>query len=142
METLAAVGLAGSIIQFVDFASRLVRHSTEIARSGNGTLVEYADIERASNDLVLLNARLHDKDGAVGAEVDEDLCKICESCDRIAKDLLSSLNKVKGKGTKHRWQSISVALRSSLAKSEIKDLEQRLSQLRHQLNLRLTVNLR
>lgn len=103
METLAAVGLAGNIVQFVEFANWLVRHSTELSRSNDGILVEYADIERATDYLVRLNSKLQGRDGAAGAEIDEDLCRICESCDKVAKDLLYSLNKVKGNRKKHQW---------------------------------------
>ena len=139
MEILAAIGLAGNIVQFVDFSGKLVTKTAEIYRSGTGALVENIDIETATNDLVLLSTKLHDSANSTG---DTALGELCLSCDTVAKELLSALDKVKVKGKKQKWKSFRKALRSVWSKEDIAALEQRLARFRDELNFRVGVNLR
>src|SRR6266566_2274950 len=60
MDILVAIGLAGNIIQFVDFGGKLISKTAEIYKSSTGALVENVDIETATNNLVLLSTTLQD----------------------------------------------------------------------------------
>ncbi|KAF9890136.1 hypothetical protein FE257_006297 [Aspergillus nanangensis] len=141
MEALAAIGLVGNILQFVDFSSKLVKDSRQLYQSQDGYLVEYADIEKVTADLKVLNAKVQDQNKPGGATGDDGLRDICRSCDQIADELLSSLNKIKVKDKRNKWQSIQVALRACLSKNEIKTLEDRLARFKQELNLRISVGL-
>ncbi len=139
MESLAAVGLAANIIQFVDFSGKLILKTAEIYKSGSGALVENVDIETATKDLTGLSAKLHDSINPAGDTV---LRELCQSCDTVAKELLSALDRVKLHGKQQKWKSFRKALRSVWSKEDIMSLEQRLARFRDELNLHVTVDLR
>jgi hypothetical protein len=138
MDPITAVSLAGTVIQFVDFTSKLVSKSTELYRSGRGVLAENADIETTTADLTKLNGRLK-QTTAVG---DSDLQALCQACGDVAEQLLAALAKVKVNGKGQKWQSLRKALRSIWSKEEIGQLEQRLASFRGELHLRITIGMR
>ncbi|XTI87333.1 putative WD-repeat protein [Cenococcum geophilum] len=138
MEIVAAIGLAGNIIQFVDFCGGLISKTAEIYKSGAGALVENVDIETATDDLALLSTTLQDSTNSAD---DTALRELCQSCNIVAKKLLSALNKVKVRGKQQKWKSFRKALRSVWSKEDIASLEQRLARLRDELNLRVVVDL-
>jgi hypothetical protein len=139
MEALAAIGLAGNIVQFVDFSGRLISESIELYHSYDGALAENVDIETATKHLVVLIKRL--KDDAIIAG-DGALQNLSHLCRNAAIDLLVALDKVKVKNRQQRWSSIRKALRSVWSKEEIRELEQRLVKFKEELNLHVVVQLR
>jgi hypothetical protein len=139
MEVLAAVGLAGNIIQFVDFSGKLVSKTAEIYKSGAGALIENVDIETATNDLILLSTKLHDSADSAG---DTALRKLCQSCGDVAQQSLGALNKAKANGKHQKWKSFRKALQSVWNKEDIAALEQRLVRYRGELNFRIILDLR
>src|SRR5688500_17275670 len=104
MEIRALVGLAGSIFQFLDFSQRLISNTAEIYHPGDGALDENIDIETATVHLTFLNKKLADSPDIVN---DATLLKLCQSCDSVATELISSLNKLKvnGNGKRQKWES-------------------------------------
>jgi hypothetical protein len=139
MDPLSTIGLVGNIVQFVDFGSKLISKSVELYRSTEGALDENLDTETATNHLKDLNEKL--KNGAKSTG-DTTLKDLCEACDKVARELLEALDKVKVKGKHEKWKSIRKALRSVCSKEHIEELEQRLARLRAELNLHLVVDLR
>ncbi|KAI9771952.1 MAG: hypothetical protein M1839_002585 [Geoglossum umbratile] len=139
MEVLAAISLAGNIIQFVDFSGKLISKTAEIRKSGTGALAENINIETATNDLALLSTKLHDSANSAG---DTALQELCQSCNTIATELLTVLDSVKVHGGQNKWKSFRKALRSVWSKEDIALLEQRLARFRDELNLRVAIDLR
>jgi len=139
MEVLAAVGLVGNIVQFIDFSGKLLAKSAELYRSGECALAENIDFETATNDLVLLSKKLKDGATVTGDKAFESLCL---SCNTVADELLAALNKLKVKGKHQKWESMRKAIGSIRSKEDIEQLERRLSILREEINLRIVVNLR
>ncbi|KAI9760768.1 MAG: hypothetical protein M1840_002214 [Geoglossum simile] len=139
MEVLAAIGLAGNIIQFVDFSGKLISKMAEIHKSGTGALAENINIETAANDLALLSTKLHDSANSAG---DTALQELCQSCNIIATELLTVLDSVKVHEGQNKWKSFRKALRSVWSKEDIALLEQRLARFRDELNLRVAIDLR
>ncbi|KAI9862929.1 MAG: hypothetical protein M1813_004102 [Trichoglossum hirsutum] len=139
MEVLAAVGLAGNIIQFIDFGGRLISKTVEIQKSGTGALAENINIEAATNDLTLLSTKFHD---SANSTSDTALRELCQSCNATAVELLTVLDSVKAHGGQNKWKSFRKALRSVWSKEDIALLEQRLARFRDELNLRVTMDLR
>ena len=139
MEILAAIGLVGNIVQFVDFGSKLISELAQIYRSAEGALEENIDTETATYHLLLLNDKLKDSATSTG---DKTLLDLCEACHTVARDLLEALNKVKVNGKQQKWKSIWKALRSVWSKEAIEELERRLEKLRTELNLHIVVDLK
>lgn len=138
MDPITAVSLAGTVVQFVDFTSKVVSKSTELYRSGRDALAENVDIETTASDLTKLNTRLKQ----TTAVSDPDLQALCQACGDVADQLLAALAKLKVNDKGQKWQSLRKALRSIWSKEEIMQLEQRLASFRGELNLRITIGMR
>jgi hypothetical protein len=139
MEALAAIGLVGNIVQFVDFSQKLISKSIQLYHSCDGALAENTDIEIATKNLLILNKKL--KDDATTVD-DGALQSLCHSCHNAGIDLLMALNKVKVKDRQQPWESVRKALQSVWNKKKIKALEQRLAKFKEDLNLLLVKGLR
>ena len=139
MEALAAVGLAASVLQFVDFASKVIKDSSELFKSSKGILAENEDLEAATEHLVFLNGKI--KDAAIAAS-DDRLARLSKACHATADELVKTLNSLRASGKASKWTSLSKALQSVWKKEKIQDLEARLSRFRDELNLHVLVDLR
>ena len=139
MEALAAIGLVGNIVQFVDFSGKLIAESTKLYHSYDGALAENVDIETATKHLAVLIKKLKDDAIIVGDGALQNLSLLCQNA---AIDLLVALDKVKVKNRQQRWSSIRKALRSVWSKEEIRELEQRLAKFKEELSLHVVVQLR
>lgn len=139
MEVLAAIGLTGNIIQFIDFSGKLLVKSAQLHRSGECALAENIDFETVTNDLALLNEKL--EDGATGTG-NKALESLCLSCKAVTGELLLALDKLKVKGKQRKWESFRKALRSVQSKEEIEQLERRLAGFRGELKVHIVVDLR
>ena len=66
MEPLTALGLAASVAQFIDFGSKLVGKTREIAKAGSS--VSVAHLSTLTSDLIDINDSLESKIGLVKAQ--------------------------------------------------------------------------
>ena len=139
MEVLAAIGLAGNIIQFVDFGGKLISKTVEIHKFGTSALAENINIETTTNDLALLSTKLCDSANSTG---DTALRGLCQSCNTVATELLTVLDSVKVHRGQNKWKSFREALRCVWSKEDIALLEQRLARFRDELNLSIAIDLR
>ena len=139
MEAIAVIGLVSNILQFVDFSARLLSNSSQRYNSAGHNLPEIANIETATNHLILLNDKLKFDDTT---SKDNELQGLCASCDSVAVDLLKALDKLKPKAKASKWESIQKALQLVLCKEDIQGLERRLARIREELHLHLTMNVR
>jgi hypothetical protein len=73
MDALSALSLAGNIIQFIDFGSRLLSNARELYKSSVGSLATHDEIVLITTDLKTLikKLRLSMCDGP-GSEENED----------------------------------------------------------------------
>lgn len=58
MDLVSGVGIAAAVIQFVDFGSKVVARSSEYYRSATDLSIGHSELERVTQDLVLLCANL------------------------------------------------------------------------------------
>lgn len=144
MDPLTALGVAGNVIQFLDFGSKLVSKTVEIYKSPQGSSVEYKDLAAVSEDLEGLCTKLKPPEPLgsttfAPSRAEAALKDICERCTRVAEELIATLNQLKVKATeRHRtWKSLRSAFKSVWNKDDIETLEKRLSGLREELNLRV-----
>lgn len=106
MEPLTALSVASSVIQFVDFGSKLLANGRQLYRSAEGVLTENVDLELVASDLHNLTMGLKrklPKNRALGRpgkarqlnDDDEALDRLCERCVEIAETLMKLLEKLK-----------------------------------------------
>jgi hypothetical protein len=144
MEALVAIGLAGNIVQFIQFASQVVSEAREIYRSGIDGSAEHLNLETVAEDLRTLIIPLQTStSGLVGAAGDAAFRKLLGSCNDVANELHTAIQELKVKEGPHRkWRSFSKALLSVWKKEKISSFQKSLSLLRDQIQFHIVDNLR
>jgi hypothetical protein len=147
METLAAVGLAGNIVNFLDFGLKVVSKGREIHRANDGALSQNNDLEVVTRDLLLLQTRMERSLTSTTTaydlnQPDEDLVQLLESSNELARRLLERLNMAKALGRYKRWKSLRQAIKSVSSKAEVDDIASRLTTYRAQFQTRILASIR
>jgi hypothetical protein len=146
MDPFSAISLAGTIVQFLDFTSKILSQSQQIRKSVDGAVVGHADIELLTKDLLDLHQRLRMPLRPAGATTvltreESQLGTLCENCDDVARELLSALDNLKIQGDKTKWKSIRKALKSVWNANHLTTLEGRLAKFRDEINTRILASL-
>lgn len=151
LDPLSAVSLASAIVQFVDFSTRLVSHASEIKEHGKP--VESADLELRARQLQALSQKLALKlprnsaprptaSGAGGRNKQDDtILTIARSCEEIANELVSDLNKVQRKYANKAFKNFRAALAHVWREGYISALEAKLERYKSDLLTHLMVEL-
>ena len=139
MEALVAVGLAGNIVQFVDFSCTLFERTTSIYHSHAGSSAEADSLESITKDLQDLTSKLSQgsQHHAASAQHDVGLRKLAQECQEVAAELLSVLLEVKAKKRGSKWSSFRAALKSARSQPKVDAMENRLVAYRSQIILHL-----
>ncbi|KAI4909064.1 hypothetical protein J4E85_011638 [Alternaria conjuncta] len=163
MEPLAALGIAGNIIQIVDFASSLVSRSHELYQSADGKLADHTVLHSAAQNLLGLcdELRLLDPQGEpepAGVDfmyapttpkgppklsaADARLVQLMKDCEAAANKLRDALNKASGSSHSNAWKSVYQALKSIHSDQEITKLASQLDGIRKQVDSTVLVSIR
>ena len=127
LEGLAALNLAGNVIQFIDFGCRLFSKSRELYKSTEDTLTENKELERIASTLESLARGLADDSSQRVFESDEDsLISLARNCKDIAKTLLVALDRLKVRNSYDKWQCFRVALQKIWKSKEIDSISKKL----------------
>ena len=144
-ESLAAIGLAGNIIQFISFSFVLVSKTRELHQSASGTLDENVDLNMVSRDIRTFSKKINSTTGSSPTRLSE----IATRCDTVAIELLDALAALKRshnvlgpEDIPRRWQSFRKALKSVWGKAHIEELKARLALLRDQVTMHLVSDTR
>jgi hypothetical protein len=152
LDPLTALGVAGNLLQIIDFGFLLVTDGNQIYHSAAGALDENKAADELAQDLQTLTKRLLDSQaewtkarGDAPLEPDEvRLRNICERCSEIAVELQTQLHKLKRQdGTKHRrLKSYKSALISVWRKDQIEAIVTRLARYQQELDTHILIGLR
>ncbi|KAH7410001.1 hypothetical protein DE146DRAFT_333303 [Phaeosphaeria sp. MPI-PUGE-AT-0046c] len=139
MEALAAVGLAGNIVQFIDFSCKLFAGASSIYHSHAGTLKGAQDLETITESLIDLSIRLEkslekQRSGVIALQ---NLKVLAKGCHDTAKELVTVLQSIRAKSAGSKWHSFRASLAGLLKESEIANLEKRINDYRLQLIIEL-----
>ena len=117
LDPFTAVSLASCVVQFTDFGIKLVEGSIELYGSANGLNAERSNLELKTNHLRKLANKIialeHEDTDSFRFGSDDQLSQLAESCNLIAKDLLSVLDDLKVKklaGPGRKWESFRKAV--------------------------------
>jgi hypothetical protein len=137
MEALAAVSLAGNILQFIHTTKELVSASREIldsgAKKGNLELETIAKELRAQTDRLKIPGRTTSKPKGD----DGSLESLASKCEDITEEILDVLDKLKMKDGSNKWDSFLQALKTQWREPEIEALRKRLNIIGQTVNARL-----
>jgi hypothetical protein len=140
MDPLTALSVATSVIQIVDFGSKLV------SRAG-GNSVSNSTLKATTTDLKGLLARLQDSLPLVTTNIpltaeEVSLQALAKGCGEVARELLTRLEKLKKSDKAGKWGSIRLALLSVWSEKEIQEVSARLELYQRELDTSLLVSLR
>ena len=110
MDPLTALSVAGTIVQFVDFGTKLLTHATELYQSSRGTLRSNDEIELVTTDLRGLITKLRQpchSERDIELSSDDVLQqatfqKLCDEATKLAEELVERLDKLKVKNGKNK----------------------------------------
>jgi len=138
MDPLSALSLATSIVQFIDFATKIVHGARQIYETGACSVAENADIELCASELQDLCVRLDTSKLPSPRTADDDsLYRLANRCITVSNELLTLLRKIKLKDATSKWQCMVSAVKTQVKKSERDEILSRLSQCRAQLDMHL-----
>ena len=151
LDPINALSLAANVVQFVDYALRLVSKGHQIYRNAEGSTDDNVNLEKIALDLRHINGRLstslcecqnQPQDGILVPE-DGGLQDISHACQTIASSLITKLDALKVKGSKNRrWTSFMKALETVWKKDEIDNLARTLKAYREQMDTHILISLR
>jgi len=147
LDPFTSLGLAGNIVQFVDFSRKLISESYQLYKSATGTLPENHELAMIAETLGELSSKLtssslSDVRPIQLSQHEKNLQMIGISCKSVAEELRATVEDLRVKGKYNKWQSFRQALRSVWKKDKIQALEKRLDSFRQELTVHLVAILR
>ena len=147
MDLMSALSVAGTIVQFVDFGSKLIQNGYGLYNSSRGTLPANQELDLIAADLQSVLSKLRtsaEPTDLVGPLTQED-CKgqlsfenVCEGAATVAEELLQSLDTLKVRGKKYRkLSSLQKALENLWSREEIGGIVKRLATYKQALMTRV-----
>ena len=136
-ETLAAVGLASNVLQFVDFAYKLISASAEIFGGATGSVQENNEIDVVTRDL---QGQISILIQAFKSSRDPDLSNLLQDCMEAATELHMLVESLQLKpGKRGHIRSVVQAIRVLRKKGKITNLETRINRIRDGIMFHLNV---
>lgn len=138
MDPITAIGLAAAIVNFIDFAHKIVTGADELYK--NATTEENIHAENIVNDLDDAATDLTNLPGKTKHE--KALNILAKNCTDISGDLHSLLKKLTVSGDRTKWKVLRVAIRNVRKESDVARLVARLDKYRGEILLRLSLMLK
>lgn len=148
LDPLTALGLATNIVQFIDFSAKLVSKGNKVYKSASEGRIENQELDATSRKVIDLHNRMiqtFERDGDFLSGIsptDREIKKICESCTKVATDVIDALNKLRAQARYSRWQSYRQAFKSLWGEHEVAMLKAKLDTYRKTLDTNLLLSLR
>ena len=141
-EAVAAVALAGNVLQFLEAAGKFVSRAFKILQHGtNHSPTGLTDIQQICGDLEGLLERLSGGDAGQKVAL-APLVSLSESCSEVVQELVEKLSRI-GVGNNFKRAGLLVTeFKAVWRRQEIEELENRIARLRDQLGAHLLVVLR
>ncbi|KAK1756605.1 hypothetical protein QBC47DRAFT_445306 [Echria macrotheca] len=141
MEALAAVSLAGNVLQFAHTTRKLISNYRDL--SGLGTNEEHVELAAIVSKLQSLVARIvppvaHNR----MSKEDQSLRDLCNQCHNVADRLLGILKRLADKGDQKPFGSVYQALATEWKAPEIEELWRRLDRIIAAIKMHLELNQR
>lgn len=133
MDPLTAIGLASSIVQFVDYGTKLIGGAREIYYSTTGTTAENATLETVVKEIQFWSVRLRTPPSSVLSREEKGICTLAAECQQISQEILDLIHRIKLKRDKSRIDAFIAALKEKQHEKEKAELQGRLEKCRNQL---------
>ncbi|KAJ5267560.1 hypothetical protein N7478_010368 [Penicillium angulare] len=138
LDPLSALGLAGNILQFIDFGSKLLSSSREIYKSAKGLSANHQHLEQITISLIDLNSRLSQGSASASPTTyGQTLNRLALACKDDGNKLLLAKERLKLEQTNTKCKSFQQALKCVWKERDLRDLETRLDGYRSELKIQL-----
>ena len=142
MDPLTALGIASSVVQFVDFTSKLVSDSYELYKSNCSVVEATSSLEALTSNLIAVSDDLS-RSLEASKSIPAELEVLCKNCVAEASKLLSVLESLKVEGSDRRiWKSFKTALKTVWSQNKIDSFQRRLDSFRQQITMTIVVSLK
>lgn len=133
LDPLTALGIAGNVVQFVDFASKLFNESVEVYHSASGSSSSVRTLATVSAELSALSKSFAPEDlKPLG------LSDVATQCSDIAKEIQSLVDRLTlKKPSKGLWPNFTVALKTVRSKGQIAVLMGRVDSVQLKLGVQM-----
>lgn len=148
MDPLSALSAVGNILQFVEFAVKILSTAKQLYRSSTGTLAVHEELELLANDISGHATRLsrppYSENKTSGSQGDILIMELCRKCEETAKDLLTRLDSLKTGGDTGVTlsQSVLYALKATWARKDLDALVLKLGDFRKSIETWFLVDIR
>jgi hypothetical protein len=146
MDPMTALSVAGTVVQFVDFASKIVSKGWRLYRSPDGALLEHRVFELTTRDLMSMIERLRSslpKEGSTSLnQGDQALAALCEQCTSVGATVLAGLKALKIQGKNSPWRSFRQALKIVWDTEELNAVADRLVSIRRDVETHILFSLK
>lgn len=148
MDPLSALSVAGCIVQFVDFSSRVLENGMEIYKSAIGQSSNIEDISKLAGTLLSLSSRVEEKSRLLGqapaGSSDDVFLRLCHECNEISAEIQGSLSKLdlklrNEKGFGRVSRVFAVAIKEIWSSEKLQRMNTRLSKIREEMMLAVLV---
>lgn len=129
---MAIIGLAASIISFIDFGTKMVSLAKSVRDSPGGTIPEADDLNVIIQDIRSVSDEIRHKMPTAGLSRDEQrIVHMVTRCDELAGELSHILEKLKMRDSawSKKMETVRVLLRAVWKKKEVDSLQKRLQDL-------------
>jgi hypothetical protein len=151
MDPISALGIASSVITFVDFAAKLISTTKKIFTSDEGATIENLELEDICNSLNGLIAQLEQQQ-QTGPAAQPSLSNsalsqssskghaairdLAASCRKDCQDILAALQAVRVPNGQHQlWKSVKAAFKTTISSRKIAAIEARLERTQRLMSL-------
>ena len=146
-EGIAALGLASSIFQVIDFGSKFATAAWKIYKAAHHSLESPDEVAHLRTININLGDVLRDiraQSGLVGpaSESNQGIVNLAKECATLVEELLQSLNKLGLGDVARKRDALRAAFRLTWKGEEIRAFQTRLNDFRSQLTLGLLVSMR
>jgi len=139
MEALVAFSLAGTIIQVVDFSSKVLTTTHELYKA-TGNVTVFQQCELVTADLYKISQHL--QSCKAQSTNDASLKALLTECSDVASKLLARFEKLRVRGKKSKYKTFSQALKAVFSESDIQSIMRQLAEMRAAIQTHLIVDLR
>lgn len=99
LESIAALSLAGNMVQLIDFGCRLLSNSRTLYKSSEGVLAEILELESIATSLRTLSEGRTSKSPQIASQSPDEsiLVSLAQGCKDIADEFLQALDELRVK---------------------------------------------
>jgi hypothetical protein len=138
MEAIAAISLAGTIVQFIDAGSKLIMVAAEIRESTSGMSRETERVETTARRMRDLSIKYDTSTSDTCHSDDAHTLKhLAHECYDLSERILHLVQSTVPKDRKSMHLTLLAAFKQRVYRPELKQLEHRLGDCRSQLHLYL-----